>query len=164
MTFPGRYSARIEGDFVVFVIGARINRWWKVPSMLLVLRSMGKMQKELIDNPALGCMHIENWFGRTTLSLQYWRSFECLEAFARDPEATHLPAWRKFNRQIKDSGDMGIYHETFKVRSGEFEAVYGNMPLFGLAHAGEQVKLGKESTAAIRAGQRAKDEPPVQAY
>ena len=29
-TFPGRYSARIEGDFVVFLIGMRINRPWKV--------------------------------------------------------------------------------------------------------------------------------------
>ena len=27
---PGRYTAEIEGDFVVFLIGMRLNRPWKL--------------------------------------------------------------------------------------------------------------------------------------
>src|SRR5262249_15544055 len=30
-TINRRIAASIEGDFVVFIIGARINRWWKLP-------------------------------------------------------------------------------------------------------------------------------------
>ena len=39
-------------------------------------------------------------------------------------------------------GDIGIWHETFRVRAGEYEAIYGNMPRFGLAAAGEHRGLG----------------------
>jgi hypothetical protein len=31
---PGRYTAEIEGDFVVFLIGMRLNRPWKVHQWL----------------------------------------------------------------------------------------------------------------------------------
>ena len=50
--------------------------------------------------------------------VQYWRSFEHLERFARDPASLHLPAWRWFNRAVKASGDVGIWHETYLVRAG----------------------------------------------
>jgi hypothetical protein len=33
-------------------------------------------------------------------------------------------------------GDVGIWHETYRVRSGEYEAIYSGMPLQGLAKAG----------------------------
>ena len=29
--------------------------------------------------------------------VQYWRSYEDLERFARNPDDPHLPAWRRFN-------------------------------------------------------------------
>jgi len=41
--------------------------------------------------------------------------------------------------------DVGIWHETYRVRAGEYEAIYSGMPLYGLAKAG--------SRAAISAGQ-----------
>ncbi len=164
MIFPGRYSAQIDGDFVVFLIGARLNRLWKALTFLPIGRAMGRMQQELLDHPELGCLHIENWFGRTTVSVQYWRSFAHLEAYARNPQAAHLPAWRDFNRRVRDNGDIGIWHETFKVRAGEYESIYGNMHRFGLGLAGEHVKLGKASTAAIRSGDKQVDEAPVKAY
>lgn len=39
----------------------------------------------------------------------------------------------RFNKAVNDSGDVGIWHETYQVQAGRFEAVYGNMPTFGLA-------------------------------
>ena len=31
---PGRWTARPQGDFVVFIIGMRINRWWMASQYL----------------------------------------------------------------------------------------------------------------------------------
>ena len=96
--------------------------------------------------------------------MQYWRSFEDLERFARDPGARHLAAWRSYNQHVRGSGDVGIWHETYRVREGEYEAVYGNMPLVGLARVAEHIPVGSTSIAARRIGARPADEPPVAGY
>lgn len=162
--FNGRYGASIDGEFVLFLIGARINRLRNLLSFLPIGRAMGRMQAELLTDPSHGCLHIENWFGRNTISLQYWRSFEDLECYSRRADAEHVPAWADFNRRIRDNGDLGIWHETYLVSAGRYEAVYANMHRFGLAAAGEHTKLGKQSTAALRSGTRQTDEPPVEGY
>jgi Domain of unknown function (DUF4188) len=46
-----RVTGRIEGDFVVFLIGMRINRFWKLHKWLPVARAMPKMLKELEAAP-----------------------------------------------------------------------------------------------------------------
>jgi len=51
----GRYTGTIEGDFVVFLIGMRVNKPWKVHR------------------------------------------------------------WRRFNRLVRGSGDVGIWHEAYRV-------------------------------------------------
>ena len=48
----------------------------------------------------------------------------------------------------------GIWHETFLVRDGEYEAIYGNMPPRGLGKATELVPLSEESTARGRLRKR----------
>lgn len=73
-------------------------------------------------------------------------------------------AWRDFNRLIGDSGDVGIWHQTYLVRAGEYESLYGNMPRFGLAAAGSHSALDHKSTAARRLGRRDTDQAPVKAY
>jgi hypothetical protein len=40
---PTRVTGRIEGDFVVFLIGMRINKPWKLHKWLSVARAMPKM-------------------------------------------------------------------------------------------------------------------------
>ncbi|MGO0577562.1 monooxygenase family protein [Ornithinimicrobium panacihumi] len=35
--------------------------------------------------------------------MQYWRSVDHLYAYARQPDARHLPAWRAFNRAAGSS-------------------------------------------------------------
>ena len=90
--FPGRYTANIEGDVVVFLIGSRLNRLRSLPRMVQVARQMTRMQTELMAQPDRGCLHMENFFGRVTLSVQYWRDFESLERYARATDAEHLGA------------------------------------------------------------------------
>ena len=57
--------------------------------------------------------------------------------------------------KIKSNGDVGIWHETFKVRAGEYECIYNNMPAYGLGKIGELVPAsGKKESAGQRiAGQ-----------
>jgi hypothetical protein len=164
-TFAGRYQGKIDGDFVVFLIGMRINRPWQVRDWIFVARAMPKMIKELEAHPETGFLGASSGFMYGTLALvQFWRSFEQLERYARDPQAEHLPAWRKFNQRIRDNGNVGIWHETYKVRAGEYEAIYGNTPRIGLAGVGEHTALGSSSTAARRIGARADDTAPVTGY
>jgi hypothetical protein len=153
---PGRFTADIEGDFVVFLIGMRINyplrrlRQW-----LPVFFAMPKMLRWLDKHPQAGLLGYRSagGFPRTPTLVQYWRSFEDLERFSKSPEAPHLGPWRRFVKEIGSSGDVGIWHETYKVRAGEYEAVYGNMPVFGLAKATRHVPVGSgRESAAERIG------------
>jgi hypothetical protein len=161
----GRFTADIEGDFVVFLIGMRFNHLLKVRKWVPVALAMPKMLKAIDEHPEIGCLGYQQWLGRTTILVQYWRDFESLDRFARDKDQPHIEPWRKFNRAVGKSGDVGIWHETFKVRAGEYEAIYGNMPTFGLAKATSLVPVGKKAqAAAARIGAASGDEPAVEPY
>lgn len=163
--FPGRFTAQADKDFVVFLIGMRFNKPWKVHRWWPVASAMPKMLRVLGRHPELGCLGYQQWFGRTTLMVQYWRDFDCLDRFSRDRDLPHLEPWRRFNRAIRDSGDVGIWHETYQVRAGEYEAIYGNMPAFGLAAATEHVPVGRKGqSAAARIGASAVDQPTFYPY
>jgi hypothetical protein len=165
--FPGRYAARTDGEFVVFLIGMRINKLWKPHKWIPVLRAMGPMLAELEAHPEKGMVHYERAFiGSSPAFVQYWRSFEHLADFARNPDDPHLPAWREFNRLVRGSGDVGIWHETYRVAAGACEAVYGNMPRWGLAQAFEHVPVGSTvgQSAAKRIGASEVDEAAVEPY
>ena len=49
-----RMTARIDGDFVVFLIGLRVNKPWKIHKWLPVFLAMPRMLKELAANPESG--------------------------------------------------------------------------------------------------------------
>ena len=136
MIRPGRLFAKLDGPFVVFLIGMRINKPWKVHKWWPVSQAMPRMLKELHEHPELGALGGELWGGRTTILLQYWRSAEQLFAYAGNREATHLPAWRDFNRAVGSGGDVGVWHETYQISPGAYENVYVNMPPFALGKVG----------------------------
>ena len=146
---PGRFSAKIDGDFVVFVIGMRFNRLWKVHRWLPVFFAMPKMLAELDRNPAKGLLGTRMSLGGRTITLiQYWRSFELLEQFASNTDDSHFPAWREYNKQVGKSGDVGVYHETYPISAGSYECVYVNMPVFGLAAVSEHVPVQRRGESA----------------
>jgi len=64
----------------------------------------------------------------------------------------HLEVWRRYWQRVGESGRSGIWHETFLVKAGQYEAVYGNMPAHGLGRAGRLVPVGSSSTARERIG------------
>lgn len=134
-----RQTAVLDGDFVVFLIGMRVNRWWRPDRWWPVASAMPRMLRELAVQPERGLLHAEMWFGRTTLMLQYWRSLDQLLAYAKDRESRHLPAWRDFNQRLGRDGSVGIWHETYSIGPGRHESIYVHMPAFGLGRAGSLV-------------------------
>jgi len=155
--FNGRHTARIDGPFVVFIIGMRINRLWALHRWVPVARAMEPMLRHLQSRPELGLLHAEPMlYWRGVALVQYWRSFEQLERFARDPSATHLEAWKQFNRTVGSDGSVGVWHETYEVAAGHYECIYNNMPARGLARAGRHEPVGpSRDSAAHRLGRRA---------
>lgn len=150
----GRFTARVEGDFVVFLIGMRINELRKVGQWWPTFVAMPRMLRELSADPSSGLLAYRLVLASpiSPMVVQYWRDFESLEAFARDAARSHLPAWKAFRAATGDSGDVGIWHETYRVRAGEYESIYGNVPRMGLAAAGEHAALGSSSRARERIG------------
>lgn len=150
--FPGRYTAVVDGSYVVFIIGMRVNRWWAVHKWIPTALAMGPMLRTLYTHPEKGFLAAQTFlYGRGVALTQYWRSFEDLERFARSKDDPHLKAWQRFNKAIGGDGSVGIFHETYQVQAGAAEAVYVNMPVFGLASAFEHTPVkGRRDTARGR--------------
>jgi hypothetical protein len=143
----GRWTAEIEGDFVVFIIGARINSKLQAVRALLDLggrRGVNHMLRYLTEHPDKGLLGYQS-LGFTTI--QYWRSFAHLEAFAKNTDDPHLEVWRTYWKRVGKRWRTGIWHETYMVRAGEYEAIYVNMPPHGLARAATHVPI-KDSVDA----------------
>jgi hypothetical protein len=150
MIHAQRMSAHLNGDFVVFLIGMRINKPWLVHKWWPVAAAMPRMLAELRQQPERGLLHAELWFGRTVIGVQYWRSMEQLLAYAKDNQSRHLPAWAAFNKAVGTDGSVGIWHESYAVSSGAHESIYLNMPAFGLARAGELHPVGPRNSSAAQ--------------
>lgn len=147
-----RMMAEIDGDFVVFLIGARFNNKLHIARTFADLggrRGMKHMLDYLVAHPEKGLLAYE--MGLPTI-VQYWRSFEQLEAFAKDKDDPHLEVWRQYWRRVGRTGRSGIWHETYLVKAGQYEAVYGNMPPHGLGKAGRLVAAAEASSARDRLG------------
>jgi hypothetical protein len=112
---------------------------------------MPKMIRELQQQPDSGFLGHIMTFG---VIVQYWRSFEHLEAYARNRDNSHWPAWVNFNQRVGNSlGDVGIWHETYRVRAGEYECIYSGMPVFGLGKASSVTDVaGRLESARGRLG------------
>ena len=133
-----RLCAEVPGDIVVFAIGMRINKLWKVWRWLPVFLEMPRMLREQEADRSIGLLSTRPTFGLRNIGvLQHWRSAEDLHAYAHGPGRLHLAAWKRFNARIGTSGDVGIWHETYVVPAGRMESVFVNMPRYGLGVAGD---------------------------
>ena len=79
---------------------------------------------------------------------QYWRDFQCLEAWARS--LPHQEWWGGF---LRDSGGTGFWHETYFLRGG-MEAIYDDIrsPVGLMALADMVQARGAMFSARRRAG------------
>lgn len=148
-TIDHKMAAELDGGFALLLIGMRVNKPWKVHKWLPVFLGMPKMLKELQRHPESGFLGYSN-AGSTIV--QYWRSVEDVQAFARSRDMSHWPAWVAFNRRSgRARGDVGIWHELYRVRAGDYEAIYSGMPRRGLGAVGRLVPAtGRRESASTR--------------
>ncbi|MFI7503101.1 DUF4188 domain-containing protein [Streptomyces sp. NPDC049687] len=146
MSAVSRTTADAQGDVVVLLIGMRVNHFWAVHQWVPVMLAMLRMLAELKKEPSRGLLSrvLLTASPRTYYVVQYWESKEKLYAYASAPDAFHHRVWARINRLEKGGkvrGHVGIWHEAYVVPEGSYEAVYGDMPAFGLAAAHGQVPL-----------------------
>jgi fumigallin biosynthesis monooxygenase-like protein len=147
----GRMTAAAEGDVTVFLIGMRINAFWRLRSWWPVFRVMPGMLRELSKDKGGGMLGYRLLFGgpRVIYVVQYWSSHEKLLAYASARDKRHRPAWAAFNRRLREGrGHVGFWHETYVVPAGAHEAVYMNMPPFGLGQATGVIPVGRRGERA----------------
>ena len=75
-----------------------------------------------------------------------------------------MPFWVEFNRKAAESESVGIWHETYAVKAGSYEAIYRNCPPLGLGPPSKLVPAaGREKTASGRVGVEDPAEYPEEA-
>lgn len=157
MIQAGRVTAQHQGPLVVFLIGMRVNNWLRFREWWPVASAMPGMLAYLFKHPESGFLGgfgplLSGGFREITM-VQYWRSTEDLERFARQDPSLHPEAWKRFFRQSFKGGAVGIWHETYII--AKHESVYGNMPLFGLAKASRAIPVkGKLESMRERLAER----------
>jgi hypothetical protein len=149
--YEGRMTAVGSGPVTVFLIGMRINSFRRVRSWWPLFRVMPKMLRELSQDGGSGLLGYRMLVGgpRLVCLVQYWSSPERLLAYASAPDREHRPAWAAFNRRMREGkGCVGFWHETYVVPAGAHEAVYVNMPAFGLGKAVGIMPVGRRGDRA----------------
>jgi hypothetical protein len=147
----GRFTVDNRESIVVFLIGARINKWWLLPVALPILAAMPRMLAELAKNPEIGLLGVQN-LGLGGM-VQYWKSVEHLQNYANDRTRIHKPTWKRYMEKLFKNGAVGIWHETYIVEGGRYESIYTNMPRFGLGVHKELIfAAGARNTAKLRLG------------
>ena len=140
--FPGRYAARSANEFVLFRIGMRFNGRRGIVAALQTFAKMPAMLAEQQAKPEIGMLSTSLSLSWPVIQItQFWRSFDDLERYATASEGQHTKAWRWFNKLERASDGTGVWHETYRIAPGSFEAIYVNMPRYGLAAAVDHVPV-----------------------
>ena len=145
---PGRMTHRHDGELVVFLIGMRINAFWRPDAWIPTALAMGPMLAELLRDPDSGLLGWRMALGlRGPVLVQYWASHEKLYAYAGDAGRAHRPAWLAYYRRARAArGAVGVWHETYVVARAE--SMYVAMPASGLAAATSVVPVTGSATHA----------------
>ncbi len=143
-------STQIQEPFIVLILGIRVNRFllfWKwIPTVIASI----PMLFTLVSHKAGGFLGGQaTYFWPGIGLIQYWRSFDDLERFARHKDYPHLPAWKRYNKVIGANGSVGLWHEVFLVKPGCHEVMYQNMPSFGLVAATRPIAV-EQSRETLR--------------
>lgn len=138
----GRWMARREGPFAVFVFGMRLNRARGLRRFLWGLGVLRRVLADLHTGSARGFLAGSVYrTGRSVIAVQYWDSFDALDEYARDHALPHRGAWQRYLREALDDPAVGLWHETYLASPGSWEGVYANMPPWGLAAGVEAVEM-----------------------
>jgi hypothetical protein len=155
----GRATANYPDDFVVLFIGIRVNSWRKFREWWPVFSAAFSMTKEALGLPNTPLLNSNTVWSQSDRRLfffvQHWRSFDELMEWANDSDLQHKPARKAFFKRTAYNGNVGVWHEAYKVQAGQFEAIYANMPRMSLASVGTYRDLRPTSRGHDRMGDSA---------
>ena len=157
------FTARCDGDFVVCLIGIRPNEANSfTKSFFKVGTAFRSMLAELESDSTSGYMGGDIYVGTnerksTTLVVQYWRDYESLHKWTHTKAGVHMKTMLDYMKHGRFEGVNGVWHETYKVKDGEYEATYINMPPIGLALATRAVYEAKTNNGLERIQRRNKE-------
>lgn len=137
-------------------LGFVAHRW----TALAYARSLARVvdrEAEVARRDGAGLLHSERFaFGmRHHGVLQYWRSFEALDAWSHRPP--HSEWWRTAVDRMRRKRDFGIYHESYLVPRAQVESIYLDCPApVGLATFGDPGEpVGPQTNSRGRLGRQA---------
>ena len=138
-----RMAAEIDGEYVIYINGMRLNKLRALPKYLRAGFKAAKIFKRLEADPDSGFLGYLPAFMslRGGAAIQYWRSLEDIKRFAQDPDDLHVPDWQWYNEAVGDNGELGFWAELYVVKDGSFETFYRNMPPIGLGEHGSLVPM-----------------------
>jgi Domain of unknown function (DUF4188) len=166
MVHQGRYTAEPEGEFVVFLIGMRINKPHKVRQWLRVLTAMRPMIAELREHPERGLLHAQfafigaarRWSSTGGASRRSSGS-PAIPTISTCPPGSAGTSWSG----PPATSASGTRPTGCARRSARRST--GTCPRFGLAAAfGHQPVGSTGQSAGKRIGVRAEDEPALEPY
>ena len=133
----GRWTSHVDGDFVVLLLGVHAGTPLARLQVAPVVARMVRLLERLERDPQQGLLGHQRHGGRRGMVVQYWRSVEALERQALDPAGPQSDVWRAwFGAGDGTGGRPGFWHETFRVRAGDYDASYRDVPAIGLLRAG----------------------------
>ncbi len=143
-----RMTHEYSGELVVFLIGMRVNKPWRVDLWWPAFMAMPRMLRELMSDTDSGLRGVRFTIGGDgPVIVQYWDSLDKLYAYASDRTSEHRPAWAAFNKRVRKApGAVGIWHETYLTERAE--SMYVDMPVRGLAAATSSVEVASRHDAA----------------
>ena len=136
----GRWTSRLEAPFVLFLIGMRINKPWQSPSLGTRGRGDAANDPGARGQPAARLSRSGRLVRAHDPRSPVSALVRGVEAYAHARDKAHLPAWSAFNRAIGANGDVGVFHETYRIEPGAYENVYVNMPPLLLGRIGALVE------------------------
>lgn len=135
-------------DLVLFQIGMRINKPWRIDAWLPTFLAMPAMLTELSRDREHGILGHRLLRGERGVTVVAWfRTVEDVYRYAGAEDRSHRPAWLEFLRRARKApGAVGIWHETYEV--SRVESMYGDMPPTGLGKAVGTTPISSATNAA----------------
>jgi hypothetical protein len=75
----------------------------------------------------------------------YWASDKICHYVSREVNMDDI-VQKRMTAEVE--GDVGIWHESYLLKNNNYECVYNNMPVFGLAKATNHIPVTKKNKSA----------------
>ena len=113
-TFHGAYTADLDGDFVVFLIGMRVNKPWAVRRWWPTFAAMRPMIQELEARPELGLLHASSAGSAARSSSSTGAPSSSSTPSRATRTASTCRRGRSTTGAARASSAVGIWHETYR--------------------------------------------------